>query len=588
MQFVSVSKWFFLFCERDVMKHTKSLNFRPSAVSLALVSMVMAGSLNAGVINNSNSVAAGGFVGACTSTPGGTVANAGCVGAMNLGNVNVNLLHLNADGTSTVFGAFDKATGAYTPMVVGDSYESQIMDGLSLMAKLTGKVWPVGGPMAIKAVTNDPYVKSGKPANCLINTSFLSPEDSLNPLSAYLDSANPRPVICSSPFQTHKRFKFGMQPATVDGVADGADGRGIDLVFNVTDDGTLRPYQVFSKIDNYTGKRLKGYKIVVGKGLGANFKAASELGLAEKLHISLGVAEGSKHGKIKPIPLDGSDIFEEDGLATFSHGLFGAPDKHFTVNGFFDSRTAGFNVAQTCKVAPCTTYANPFVGGAPLINSDTIYSTTVFPNNYGTLFGEWVPSTWAPKGIFWDFDNNPATDADLVAYWNGTAWVKNFDSGFAPVSADELNTWAKDPLYAVKTVEDTLNLGINYIVKVGDGIGPDFTVRIIPVVADTQVAPVYVANPAPPLVYVAADPVIVPYVQAPVLVLPDPVEEIMAELTNPPLVVAVAPVEPVVPLATDGGGGCTTAPGEAPFDPMLPLLAAVGLAGLGVRRLRRN
>ncbi len=572
------------------MKHTKFLNFRPSALSLALIGMAMAGSVNAGVINNSNSVAAGGFVGACTSTPGSTVANAACVGAVNLGNVDVQLFHIDPiDPTiTTVFGTIDPATGAYPTMTVGDSYVSLINDGLALMAKLTGKVWPVGSPMGVKAVNNDPYVKSGKPVNCLINTSFLSPTDSLDPLSAYLDSANPRPVICSSPFQTHKRFKFAMQPATVDGVADGADGKGIDVVFNVTDDTTLRPYQVFSKIDNYTGKRLKGYKIVVGKGRGTDFKPASELGIADKLHISLGVAEGSLHGKVKPLPLDGSDIFEEDGLATFSHGLFGAPDKHFQQNGFFDSRTAGFNVAQTCSVLPCTTYANPFVGGAPLINSDTIYSTTAMPNNYASLFGDWVPSTWAPKGIFWDFDNDPATDADLVAYWNGTAWVKNFDSGFATVPADELNTWAKDPLYAVATVEDTLNLGINYIVKVGDGIGPDFTVRIIPVVADTQVPPVYVATPAPPLVYVTADPVIVPYVQAPLVVLPDPIEEIMAELTNPPLVVAVAPVEPVVPLATDGGGGCTTAPGEAPFDPMLPLLAAVGLAGLGVRRLRRN
>ena len=78
-----------------------------------------------------------------------------------------------------------------------------------------------------------------------------------------------------------------MQPATVEGVANGADGKGIDRAFNVKDDGTPRPYQAFSKIDNYTGKRLKGYKIAVGKGLGAGFKTASELGIADKLHLSL-------------------------------------------------------------------------------------------------------------------------------------------------------------------------------------------------------------------------------------------------------------------------------------------------------------
>ena len=47
--------------------------------------------------------------------------------------------------------------------------------------------------------------------------------------------------------------------------------------------------------------------------------------------------------------------------------------------------------------------------------------------------------------------------------------------------------------------------------------------------------------------------------------------------------------DPVPPPAGDGGGGgCTTASGNAPFDPVLPVLAALGLIGLGLRRLRRN
>ncbi|MDO9164719.1 MAG: choice-of-anchor O protein [Rhodoferax sp.] len=48
------------------------------------------------------------------------------------------------------------------------------------------------------------------------------------------------------------------------------------------------------------------------------------------------------------------------------------------------------------------------------------------------------------------------------------------------------------------------------------------------------------------------------------------------------------PVVPPVQTSTSSSGGCTTATGQAPFDPMLPALAALGLIGLGLRRARRS
>lgn len=53
---------------------------------------------------------------------------------------------------------------------------------------------------------------------------------------------------------------------------------------------------------------------------------------------------------------------------------------------------------------------------------------------------------------------------------------------------------------------------------------------------------------------------------------------------------AVAPDAPVALAApsSSGGGGCTLAAGEAPFDPVLPMLAALGLVGFGLRYFRRN
>ena len=65
----------------------------------------------------------------------------------------------------------------------------------------------------------------------------------------------------------------------------------------------LRYYQVFSKINNYTGKRLAGYKVVVGTGTGSAFKSASELGIADKqLHLSIGIGEGWSVTAVTSLP----------------------------------------------------------------------------------------------------------------------------------------------------------------------------------------------------------------------------------------------------------------------------------------------
>lgn len=53
--------------------------------------------------------------------------------------------------------------------------------------------------------------------------------------------------------------------------------------------------------------------------------------------------------------------------------------------------------------------------------------------------------------------------------------------------------------------------------------------------------------------------------------------------TTPPV---VPPVTPPTTTTSDGGG-CSAATGERPVDPVLPLLAALGLIGWGLRRARR-
>ena len=559
------------------MKQTQSLVFRASAVSLAVVGLLMAGSAYAGKIDNLNNNPA--TLGACvaldnpatTTVNESTLSPAACVGAWNLDNVDVKLVKIDTGAESDFF---DKITGVYTAMTYGDSFVSIVKDSVNgVMARLAGKDWPVGEPTGIRAVNGDNKVSNGKPENCLINTAYLGAINSSTGANAYLDSATPEPVVCSSGFQSHKRFKIAMQPATVDGITVG-EGKPIDLVFNVKDEGsaTLRPYQVFSKINNYTDKRLGGYKIVVGRGLGTAFQSAGALGIANKLHLSLGLGEGASKSEGVLTP-NGTNLFEGDGLATFSHGLFGAIDKNFLTNGFFDTRTAGFGVDQACSEfatkAECTFFANPYAvidpTAAPLLNSDTIYSTSILPSNYTTLFGDWLPSKWQPSGIFFDDDNDPTTDPVLMAWWNGSSWLKNNDSGSVPVTEAELSAWANNPLYEVAKIEDVLNLGINYIVKVGDintaatvaGGDPNtFTLRIIPVVAADQSEPSFLGTEPTPL--------------EPTLV---------TQLVTPP---------PPVDSTGGGGGGCSAGDGNALFDPVLWILAALGLGGWIVRRVRRQ
>lgn len=54
--------------------------------------------------------------------------------------------------------------------------------------------------------------------------------------------------------------------------------------------------------------------------------------------------------------------------------------------------------------------------------------------------------------------------------------------------------------------------------------------------------------------------------------------------STPPVVPPTTPPGTTPPAPVDEGGGCTSANGKAPFDPMLPLLAALGLAGWYMRR----
>ena len=408
-------------------------------------------------------------------------------GGWNLGNVNVKIV--NAETKLPVAGkTFDPNTGSYSTMVAGDSFISEITDGAgTVMAKLGGKDWPVGEPDGVKVITTDTItdLSNNRPASCIMTTSYLSYDDlSVDEKNAgylgYLDSGAPLSTVCGSPFQTHKRFKVSALPASIDGSAAGGV-KGIDLVFNLdtvnTDGGALRRYSVLQKLNNYTGKRLSGYTIKIGTGVGSSFQPLDATAAA---NVHLSVYSGAT---------DGTTFWASDDLANFSFGLFGdgTTDTHNRPDGFFSNTRANFQTI-TSKDAN----GNVVTGDGDVTQIDGSNLTA----NYTDLFGEWIPSTYLPKGIFFDDDNDPTTDAILQAYWDGSVWRFGQAKSFEPVPLATLAAWAANPLYSIGDIEDLVNLGLNYMVYVKDvsafqtatsqGANPTFTVRLIPIESTTD------------------------------------------------------------------------------------------------------
>ncbi len=384
-------------------------------------------------------------------------------GGWNLANVEVIL-----DGALSTF---DETTGAYRFSADSSlTYQSRVFDddvGTTLMAYVLAKDWPIGEPAGIKIVNDDLAVKDGNPTSCIMSTSYLD--------GHFLDTADPKQVLCSGPFQSHKRFKVAMLPSTV---ADGPGlEKGIDLVFNVEQDGTSRDYQVFQKINNWTDERLQGFTVQVGTGLGANFVPASDL------TAGVGVAN---------LSLSVPDAYwSVDQLANFSTGLFGPVDyKHGRPAGFFDPVTrAGFEIVEFPNESGKT---DTLTSGAALVSgyADLPAGALAAANQ----FGPWLPGNMLPYGLYLDDDNNPRTDPALVGWYGYNpnltdfGWMQGAAENFASIPDTEIINKGKHLSYTMSVIDDLANINLNYVVTIADissfpGYALNaatFTIRIIP------------------------------------------------------------------------------------------------------------
>ena len=410
-------------------------------------------------------------------------------GGWNLDNVDIKL-----SGTNS---GFDEADGSYYFDIDSDyTYQGNVFSGdlSEILGYVFAKDWPVGEPSGIKVINDDFAVKAPSPTNCIMATSYLEEH--------YLDSADPSQVTCSGPFQSHKRYKLAMLPATVSG-GSGAE-KGIDLVFNVESEAGSRDYQVFQKINNWTDHRLEGFKIQVGTGVGTEFTPAGAASGVGVNNLSLSVPAAN---------------WTADQLAVFSTGLFGPLDlKHGRPPGFFDPDTrAGFLIQEYPNLSGQT---DTLHSGATL-GSDYV---NVPPGGEGdNQFGTWLPNNMLPQGIFWDDDGNPETDAVLVAWYGRNpaaesySWMGGANTNFATIPDATIQSWGANLEYTQGVIDDLVNVGLNYIVTVGDVSGfpknadgtGRFTIRVTPAVDTSGTgAPGYTDatnTPDPQLIFTSSD-----------------------------------------------------------------------------------
>ena len=406
---------------------------------------------------------------------------------------------LNFDNIEVIFNgtgsSFDELTGAYVFGSDSDfSYAAHVYDDESqttLMGYVLAKDWPVGEPAGVKIVNDDFDVKQGKPTNCIMSTSYLD--------GHFLDEAVPQQVLCSGPFQSHKRYKQAMLPSMVAGGI--GNEKSIDLVFNVEAEAGSRDYQVFQKINNWTDGRLEGFTIEVGFGTGTSFTPASAVPGVDVTNLSLSVP---------------AEIWSSSQLANFSTGLFGPIDtQHDRPAGFFDpNKRAGFSITEYPINSGLT---DKLTSGATL--GSAYADVPVGAGAASNQFGNWLPNNMLPYGIFFDDDGNPDTDAELVAWYgyNPTitdfGWMAGVADSFAAVPDINVTTWGGNLLYSMGVIDDLVNVGLNYVVTVGDvSAFPNaaFTIHITPKIdTSAMAAPGYVGQvPVPTLKFIPTDAII--------------------------------------------------------------------------------
>ncbi|MCF2905677.1 choice-of-anchor F family protein [Octadecabacter sp. CECT 8868] len=250
---------------------------------------------------------------------------------------------------------------------------------------------------------------------------------------------------CTGAFQSGKRIKTQMT---------GTDP--IDLVFDVTE-GAESNYQVFYRLINQTTQSLAGFALELGFGVGNDFVEATA---ADGISFSTA---------FRAQPADAA----ASSTTQFPFGLFGdaSTNDNFELDGFFAAERASLALDQGLTNIASTDFVGP----------------------YTDLFPSWLSQADVPTGAFWDNDNDPLTDALLMAWMNGDGqWevrrdVEDFANGIANSLTSPLFFDTFDDVVAQlglgtslfeDDIEDLANLNVNFAINLADYVPTgSFTLR---------------------------------------------------------------------------------------------------------------
>ena len=205
--------------------------------------------------------------------------------------------------------------------------------------------------------------------------------------------------------------------------------------------------------------------------------------------------------------------------------MFGPYDDKTETLGFFDPlNRAGFKILEY--------QPDP---EAPATRTDILHSNGPLGSDYAEIppdsgvvgqFGPWLPNNMLPYGIFFDDDGDPATDAQLLAWYGldpsldggagALGWMGGSQDGFSSIPEAEITGYGENLLYTQGPIDDLVNVGLNYIVTLGDVSTfpvPNFTIRITPSVgaASGTPPPPYIGldgnpeTPVPELTFASSD-----------------------------------------------------------------------------------